>query len=164
MAERGVAPASWPTAWRACPPRSPGLPLLADVVRAIWRYGLGIVYRATARIVASLDRIRLFRVTNWLTRNRMPPRESPHSSIDPDNCAGWTLTDERDEVPAAFDTPPSYREDVVAQNQLTLVTVIAPRTWRGSKQSWLQSTRMRRASRRQARCSGSARSTSYGGC
>jgi hypothetical protein len=102
------------------------LPLAADVVRAIWRHGLGTVYGATSRIVASLGRIRLFRVTNWLTRNRMPPRESPSSSVTLDNCAGWTLTDDRDEVPAAFDTPPSYREDAVAQNQLTLVTVVDP--------------------------------------
>jgi hypothetical protein len=103
------------------------VPLATDLVRATWRHGLATVYRATSRIVASLGRIRLLRVTNWLTRNRMPPRVSPHSSIDMDNCAGWTLIDDRDEVPAAFDTPPSCREDVVAQNQLTLVTVLDAR-------------------------------------
>jgi hypothetical protein len=103
------------------------IPVAADFVRVVRRQGFRTIYRAARQVIASLDRYVVMRVANWITRNRLPPRTSVHSSVEPDNCAAWQPLAEGDEIPAAFDTPPSFREDVVAQNQLTLVTVVDPR-------------------------------------
>jgi hypothetical protein len=103
------------------------LPILADVVRAVARFGLAQVWRSTSKVVASLDRITVFRVFNRLTRNQLPPRRSSHSSVVLDNCAPLAPLAPGDElpfVPAA--PPPALREDLVAQNELTLVTVVRP--------------------------------------
>jgi hypothetical protein len=103
------------------------LPIAVDLVRAVARFGFASVYRNTSKIVASLDRITLFRVFNWLTRNRMPPRSSPHSSVVLDNCAPLAPLAPGDELPFVPGAPPpALREDLVAQNELTLVTVVRP--------------------------------------
>ena len=85
-----------------------------DVVRAIAHFGFTNVFRGSQLIVASLNRYWQFRVWNWLTGNRMPRRQSLYSSVPLDDSPR----------PPAED--PGYREDVVAQNQLTLVTPIQP--------------------------------------
>jgi hypothetical protein len=103
------------------------LPIAADLVRAFARFGLAAVYRDTSKIVASLDRITAFRVFNSLTGNRMPPRRSAHSSVVLDNCAPLAPLVPGDELPfVPGATPPALREDLVAQNELTLVTVVQP--------------------------------------
>ena len=99
-------------------------PIMADVVRVLRRHGFRTVFRATSRIIASLNRYPLFRVVNRITRNRLPPRTSIYSSVPLDNCASWQPVADGDESPAAFATPPTFREDVITQNQLTLVTVV----------------------------------------
>jgi hypothetical protein len=102
-------------------------PVFADLVRAVARFGLVAVFRNTSKIVASLDRITVFRVFNRLTGNGLPPRRSPYSSVALDNCAPLAPLVPGDElpfVPAA--PPPALREDLVAQNELTLVTVVQP--------------------------------------
>jgi hypothetical protein len=91
------------------------LPVVVDVVRAVARFGFVNVVRGTQQIVTSLNRYALFRVSNRLTGNRMPPLRSPYSSVPLDNCAA-----------PRSPTPPTFREDVVTQNQLTLVTVVEP--------------------------------------
>ena len=100
-------------------------PIVIDVVRAIGRYGFRNVYRGTQRIIASLNRYALFHLTNQITGNRMPVMPSSHSSVSFDRCAGPAPFGPGDEVPARS-LSPGYREDVVVQNQLTLVTVIRP--------------------------------------
>jgi hypothetical protein len=104
------------------------LPLVADVFRALARHGVGNVVRGTLRIVASLDRYPLFRWLNRLTGNRLPPRRSAYSSVWLDHCAVPEPLVPGDEVPSGPDhqLPPTFREDVIAQNQLTLVTVVMP--------------------------------------
>ena len=101
-------------------------PIAADVVRAVARYGFPTVLRATGRIIASLNRYPVFRLVNSITRNRLPPRQSVYSSMTLDTCAAWQPLANGDESPAAFATPPTFREDVITQNQLTLVTVVDP--------------------------------------
>ena len=101
-------------------------PIAADIVRVVARYGFTTVFRATSRIIASLNRYPVFRIVNWITRNRLPPRRSIYSSVTLDTCAAWQPVVDGDESPAAFATPPTFREDVVTQNQLTLVTVVDP--------------------------------------
>jgi hypothetical protein len=56
----------------------------------------------------------------------MPPRQSLYSSVGLDNCAAPASLVPGDEVPSGVDRQslPTFREDVVGQNQLTLVTVI----------------------------------------
>jgi hypothetical protein len=102
------------------------VPIVGDVFRAVRRYGLTNVFRAASRIIASLDRYPFFRLTNRITHNRMPPRKSVYSSVSLDNCAAWRPIADGDESPTAFATPPTFREDVVTQNQLTLVTIVDP--------------------------------------
>jgi hypothetical protein len=92
------------------------LPLLGDIVKAIARYGFVNVFRSSQLIVASLNRYWRARLWNLVTGNRMPPRKSLYSSVALDNLARVS----------AGSKDPAYREDVVAQNQLTLLTTIQP--------------------------------------
>lgn len=103
------------------------VPVVVDVVRAVFRTGPGNVYRGTSRIVASLDRYPLFRVFNRITRNRIPPLMSRHSSLVLDQRAPFAPVVPGDEIPTrAMSGSPARREDAVAQNQLTVVTAIDP--------------------------------------
>ena len=98
---------------------------MLDVLRAVVRFGIRNVYVAGRRITASLDRYPLIRFVNWITRNRMSPRQSPFSSVALDHCAALMPLAPGDEIPSALILMPAgFREDVVAQNQLTLVTVV----------------------------------------
>jgi hypothetical protein len=100
-------------------------PIMLDVLRAVVRLGIRNVYVAGRRITASLDRYPLIRFFNWITHNRMSPRQSPFSSVALDHCAALTPLAPGDEIPSALILMPAgFREDVVAQNQLTLVTVV----------------------------------------
>jgi hypothetical protein len=101
------------------------LPLPVDVIRAVARSGLANVYAAVSGITASLDRYPIFRFTNWITHNRMPPLQSVFSSVVLDNCAPPAPLAPADEIPSVLmSLPPEFREDVITQNQLTLVTVV----------------------------------------
>ena len=104
------------------------LPIVADLFRAVARNGVGNVFRGSQRIIASLDRYPLFRWLNHLTGNRLPQRRSPYSSVWLDHCTVPVPLVPGDEVPSGPDhqIPPTFREDVIAQNQLTLVTVVMP--------------------------------------
>ena len=104
------------------------LPIVADLFRAVARCGIGNVFRGAQRITASLDRYPLFRLLNRLTGNRLPPQRSAYSSVWLDNCTVPVPFVPGDEMPSGPDhqIPPTYREDVIAQNQLTLVTVVIP--------------------------------------
>jgi hypothetical protein len=97
-------------------------PILVDIVVTLARHGLVDVYRGTLRTLACLDRYPVFRLVNRLTGNTLPPRRSPFSSVGLDACAAPAPLAPGDEVPS--DLHPGFREDVVSQNQLTLVTVI----------------------------------------
>ena len=102
------------------------LPLSIDLVLAIARHGFGNVYTGTLRILASLDRYAFFRFVNWITRNRLPAPSTPFTSVAIDHCAPPALAP-GDELPAtSVPLPSGFREDVVTQNQLTLVTVVRP--------------------------------------
>ena len=102
-------------------------PIVSDLVRAVARSGFGNVFHGTSRIVASLDRYPLFRFFNWITRNRIPPLKSHFSSLVLDQRAPFVPIGPGDEIPTrAAAGSPALREDAVAQNQLTVVTVIDP--------------------------------------
>jgi hypothetical protein len=98
-------------------------PIVVDIVSAIARYGFADVFRGALRILASLDRYPFFRFVNRLTRNQLLPRRSPFSSVAVDSCESPAPLVPGDEIPSGLN--PGFREDVVSQNQLTLVTVIA---------------------------------------
>ena len=103
------------------------LPLPLDGARAILRCGFSNVFQATRKITASLDRYLVFRLFNTLTCNRLAPLSSNFSSVTLDNCAAPAPQAAGDEIPASISAlPPAFREDVVSQNQLTLVTVVDP--------------------------------------
>ena len=100
-------------------------PMVTDVLRAIVRLGFRNVFRGVQRIVASLDRYVVFRWFNRITKNRLPPMKTTYSSASFDNCADPVSIEPGDEVPTGPNRlPPTFREDVVAQNQLTLITVV----------------------------------------
>ncbi len=104
------------------------LPLGFDLFAAMLKYGFFNVVRGGLRVIASLDRFPQLRLLNRLTGNRLPPRKSPFSSVSLDSCGAPAPLVVGDEVPAdpLHPIPPAFREDVVAQNQLTLVTVVKP--------------------------------------
>ena len=56
-------------------------PIAVDLVVTVARHGFSDVYRGTLRILTSLDRYPVFRFVNRLTRNTLPPRRSPFSSV-----------------------------------------------------------------------------------
>ena len=91
------------------------------------RFGVRNVYLGTRRITASLDRYALFRLFNWITRNSIPPMQSRYSSVALDERSAAAPLVPGDEIPAdATSVAPAFREDAVAQNQLTVVTVVDP--------------------------------------
>jgi hypothetical protein len=101
------------------------LPIVGDLPRAIVRCGFRDVFLGARRITASLGRYRAFRLLNWITRNRLPPSTPMYSSVGLDNCAVPLPLVPGDEIPSGPDrVPPTFREDVVTQNQLTVITVV----------------------------------------
>lgn len=102
-------------------------PIVVDLVRAVVRYGPLEVLLATRHLTASLDRYTVFRLFNRLTRNRIPPMRAPFSSVslERDGPAAAPVASDESPVPPSA-TPPSFREDAVTQNQLTVVTVVDP--------------------------------------
>ena len=101
------------------------LPIVVDLPRAIIRCGFTNVFVGGLRIIASLNRYAVFRWLNRITRNRLPPPRSIYSSVGLDNCAVPAPLVPGDEIPWGPDrVPPTFREDVVTQNQLTLITVV----------------------------------------
>ena len=110
-------------------------PVVVDGLKAIGRWGFRNVFEGTATITASLGRYPVFRFFNWITGNSLPPQKSPYSSVAIDNCAPWAPLAPGDEIPSlppdvarSFQgrEPSAFREDAIAQNQLTLVTVVEP--------------------------------------
>jgi hypothetical protein len=97
-------------------------PIVLDLVVAVVRYGVVDVVRGALRIIACMNRYPIFRLVNRITGNRVPARRSPFSSVGLDTCATPAPYVAGDEIPSSLD--PKFREDVVSQNQLTLVTVI----------------------------------------
>ncbi len=101
------------------------VPIVADVPRAIARCGFMNVFRGAQRILASLDRYALVRWLNWITRNHLPPPRSMYSSVGLDNCAALAPIVTAAPISLGPDRlPPSFREDVVTQNQLTVITEV----------------------------------------
>jgi hypothetical protein len=102
-------------------------PIVIDMPRAVIRCGLKNVYIGTLRIIASLDRYAIFKFVNGLTGNRLPPMTSVYSSVELANpVAPAPIAPGKAMPPPADRLPPAYREDVVTQNQLTLVTDVQP--------------------------------------
>jgi len=112
-------------------------PVVVDALRAVVRWGFVNVLEGTKKITASLGRYPFFRFFNWITRNRMPAQASVYSSVALDNCPPWVPLAPGDEMPSLYATdgpaadavPPgreTFREDVITQNQLTLITVVDP--------------------------------------
>ena len=78
--------------------------------------------------MATLGRDPLIALFNRVTGNALPPRQSPFSSVMLDESAPLVPLAAGDEIPSsAVALGPTFREDVVTQNQLTLVTVVEPR-------------------------------------
>ena len=102
-------------------------PIVVDLVRAVARFGIRIVYFSTRRITASLDRYVIFRLFNCITGNSIPPMQSHYSSVALDDRGAAVPLESGDEIPLDAAAPaPEFREDAVAQNQLTVVTVVDP--------------------------------------
>jgi len=102
------------------------LPIVVDVFSAIIRFGVVNIIRGAQQITASLNRYPLFRFVNRLIGNRMQAMQSAYSSVGLDNCARAPLVPGDEAVSGLDQPPPAFREDVVTQNQLTLVTVLTP--------------------------------------
>ncbi len=106
--------------------RAPLVELAA--LRMLFRHGPLNTFRAGLEISASLDRLPLLRWINRLTGNRMAPLSTPHSEVALDGCDPCRPVSPGDEVvePRRQRVLQRTREDRVAQNQLTLLTVNDP--------------------------------------
>ena len=104
------------------------LPIVVDLARAIARCGVHNVFAGAQRITASLDRYAVLRWLNRITRNRLRAPRSAYSSVALDNCDAPLPFVPGDEFPIGLADAvlPTFREDVVTQNQLTLITVVQP--------------------------------------
>jgi hypothetical protein len=101
-------------------------PIVVDALTAVRRWGVANVLEGTLKITASLGRYPFFRFFNWITRNRLPAQKSAYSSVAVDNCPPWRPLAPGDEIPSSTESRRTFREDVITQNQLTLVTVVGP--------------------------------------
>ena len=103
------------------------LPFAAvDVLGIVRRHGPLNTLFAARNVNATLDRVWYIRLFNRLTLNGVMPPRHRHSEVPVDTASGCPPATFVDEVmqPDAWDgTPP---EDLVSQNQLTLVTVVRP--------------------------------------
>jgi hypothetical protein len=103
------------------------LPLVGlSVLGIVLRRGPFRTLRAARRVNATLDRIWWIYIFNRLTLNSFPPPAHRHSSIPVDTTADCEPVSRRDEVVSKIDWEGAPTEDLVAQNQLTLVTVVRP--------------------------------------
>lgn len=121
-------PVGAPLRWLGVLMRATGNGLLF-LLEALWlllRHGPLNTLLAARQITATLDRIPILRLFNWLTFNRFPPPETPYSELAPQLTNRCEPQAPGDEVTVAASPEQPRREDHVAQNQLTLVTVIDP--------------------------------------
>ena len=97
-----------------------------SVLGVISRRGLLNTLLAARRVNATLDRVGWIRIFNRLTLNSFPPPASRYSSAPVETTALCAPESAGDEVVSndSWDGVPS--EDLVSQNQLTLVTVVRP--------------------------------------
>jgi hypothetical protein len=95
-----------------------------DILGLVWQHGPFNTLMAARQVNATLDRIWYIRLFNLLTLNSHPAPTHRYSQA-PVDSANYT-PDPGDEVtpPSAWDEAPP--EDLVSQNQLTLVTVVRP--------------------------------------
>jgi hypothetical protein len=97
-----------------------------DVAGIMMRRGPIHTLLAARRVNATLDRVRWVRVFNRLTLNSFPPPITRYSSAPVDTVADCAPATPEDEVVSRSDWYGAPTEDLVSQNQLTLVTVVRP--------------------------------------
>jgi hypothetical protein len=97
-----------------------------NVLGMLVRRGPFHTLRAAKRVNATLDRIWWAKLFNRLTLNRFSPPPTNYSQAPVDALADCTPATPEDEVSSneAWEGTPG--EDLVSQNQLTLVTVVRP--------------------------------------
>jgi hypothetical protein len=97
-----------------------------DVLSILLEHGPLNTLLAARRVNATLDRVWWIWLFNRLTLNAHPQPKHRYSAVPVDDTLPPTPTDSVDEPvsPDAWDGTPS--EDLVSQNQLTLVTVVRP--------------------------------------
>ena len=97
-----------------------------DVAGMMVRRGPVRTLLAARRVNATLDRVWWARLFNRLTLNSFPPPITRYSSAPVDTVADCAPATSEDEVVSKSDWYGSPTEDLVSQNQLTLVTVVQP--------------------------------------
>jgi hypothetical protein len=97
-----------------------------NVAGIILRRGPVRTLLAARHVNATLDRVGWIRLFNRLTLNSFPPPAHDYSSAPVDTTADCTPASNEDEVvfKSSWEGVPS--EDLVSQNQLTLVTIVQP--------------------------------------
>jgi hypothetical protein len=97
-----------------------------DVAGIMVRRGPVRTLLAARRVNATLDRVWWARLFNRLTLNSFPPPITRYSSAPVDTVADCAPAMAEDEVVSKSDWYGAPTEDLVSQNQLTLVTVVQP--------------------------------------
>ncbi len=102
-----------------------------DALGVMRRYGFYDVWMAARKVNATLSRVGWIRIFNWATRNALPPLPHFYTELGVRAGAGETAGhneterngDETVDAARWEDVP---REDLITQNQLTLLTVVRP--------------------------------------
>jgi hypothetical protein len=97
-----------------------------DLPGMFWRRGPVNTVLAARRVNATLDRVWWARLLNRVMLNSYPPPPHRYSGAPVDTTADCAPATPQDEVASWSDWEGVPGEDVVSQNQLTLVTVVRP--------------------------------------
>jgi hypothetical protein len=97
-----------------------------DILGVILRRGPIRALLAARQVNATLDRVGWIWLFNLLTLNTLPVAADRYSSAPVDTLAACAPGSARDEVVSASAWEGVPSEDLVSQNQLTLVTVVQP--------------------------------------
>lgn len=97
-----------------------------DALGIMARLGPMNAINAARHINASIDRVPWIKLFNTLTLNNMPAPKHRYSTAPIDTLADCAPTEAGDEVVSKWDWAGVPPEDLVSQNQLTLITVVRP--------------------------------------
>ncbi len=97
-----------------------------DALGIMARLGPFNAINAARHINASIDRVPWIKLFNALTLNSMPAPKHRYSTAPLDTLADCAPAEAGDEVVSKWDWAGVPPEDLVSQNQLTLITVVRP--------------------------------------
>jgi len=98
--------------------------LMVDLLSLLWRHGPINAVLAARQVNATLNRVWWIRLFNRLTLNSLPSPKHRHSAAPVNACADCIPATVEDEIVSKTAWTGAPAEDLVSQNQLTLLTAV----------------------------------------